>query len=142
MIVEDDEGIGANLERAFASDSTTVAWARTATAARSMARERRPDLVLLDLGLPDGDGVDVCRALLVEQPALPIIILTARDTEIDVVVGLDSGAVDYVTKPFRLAELSARVRTLLRPRSSPGRARSVGGEFARGPRAPRVGTAW
>ena len=70
--------------------------------------------MLLDLGLPDGDGVDVCRALLVEQPALPIIILTARDTEIDVVVGLDSGAVDYVTKPFRLAELLARVRTHLR----------------------------
>ena len=60
------------------------------------------------------DVVDVCRALLVDQPALPIIILTARDTEIDVVVGLDSGAVDYVTKPFRLAELSARVRTHLR----------------------------
>jgi DNA-binding response OmpR family regulator len=114
LIVEDDEGIGANLQRAFSSASTTVSWARTATAARSMARERRPDLVLLDLGLPDGDGVDVCRALLVEQPALPIIILTARDTEIDVVVGLDSGAVDYVTKPFRLAELSARVRAHLR----------------------------
>jgi DNA-binding response OmpR family regulator len=71
-------------------------------------------LVLLDLGLPDGDGIDVCRALLTQQPALPIIILTARDTEIDVVFGLDSGAVDYVTKPFRLAELSARVRTHLR----------------------------
>ena len=128
MIVEDDEGIGANLERAFTSDSTTVSWARTATAARSMARERRPDLVLLDLGLPDGDGVDVCRALLVEQPALPIIILTARDTEIDVVVGLDSGAVDYVTKPFRLAELSARVRTHLR-RIAPGPEKIVVGEL-------------
>jgi len=114
LIVEDDEGIGANLQRAFSSDTTTVSWARTATAAQSIARDQLPDLVLLDLGLPDGDGVDVCRALLVEQPALPIIILTARDTEIDVVVGLDSGAVDYVTKPFRLAELSARVRTHLR----------------------------
>jgi DNA-binding response OmpR family regulator len=114
LIVEDDEAIGANLRRAFTSDTTTVSWARTATAARSMAREEPPDLILLDLGLPDGDGVDVCRALLVDQPALPIIILTARDTEIDVVVGLDSGAVDYVTKPFRLAELSARVRTHLR----------------------------
>jgi len=128
LIVEDDEGIGANLERAFASDSTTVAWARTATAARSMARERRPDLVLLDLGLPDGDGVDVCRALQVAQPALPIIILTARDTEIDVVVGLDSGAVDYVTKPFRLAELSARVRTHLR-RIAPAPEKIVVGEL-------------
>jgi DNA-binding response OmpR family regulator len=114
LIVEDDEGIGANLQRALATDERSVAWARTAAAARSMARAQPPDLVLLDLGLPDGDGVDVCRGLLVEQPALPIIILTARDTEIDVVVGLDSGAVDYVTKPFRLAELSARVRTHLR----------------------------
>jgi DNA-binding response OmpR family regulator len=114
LIVEDDESIGANLQRALSSETTSVVWARTASAARSMAREQPPDLVLLDLGLPDGDGVDVCRALLVEQPALPIIILTARDTEIDVVVGLDSGAVDYVTKPFRLAELSARVRTHLR----------------------------
>jgi DNA-binding response OmpR family regulator len=114
LIVEDDEGIGANLQRSLATDDRSIAWARTAAAARSMARSQPPDLVLLDLGLPDGDGVDVCRALLVEQPALPIIILTARDTEIDVVVGLDSGAVDYVTKPFRLAELSARVRTHLR----------------------------
>ena len=114
LIVEDDEAIGANLQRALATEDRSVAWARTAAAAQSMARAQPPDLVLLDLGLPDRDGVDVCRALLEEQPALPIIILTARDTEIDVVVGLDSGAVDYVTKPFRLAELSARVRTHLR----------------------------
>lgn len=114
LIVEDDAGIGANLQRAFSSDSTSVSWARTATAARSMVTEQPPDLVLLDLGLPDADGVDLCRAFLADQPALPIIMLTARDTEIDMVVGLDSGAVDYVTKPFRLAELSARVRTHLR----------------------------
>jgi DNA-binding response OmpR family regulator len=128
LIVEDDDGIGANLRRAFSSDTTTVSWARTATAALLMAKEEPPDLILLDLGLPDGDGVDVCRALLVEQPALPIIILTARDTEIDVVVGLDSGAVDYVTKPFRLAELSARVRTHLR-RSSRDDERIAVGEL-------------
>jgi DNA-binding response OmpR family regulator len=114
LIVEDDEGIGANLQRALVSEGVDVAWARTAAEARSHALERRPDLVLLDLGLPDGDGIDVCRDLLVVQPALPVIILTARDTEMDVVIGLDSGAVDYVTKPFRLAELSARVRTHLR----------------------------
>jgi DNA-binding response OmpR family regulator len=114
LIVEDDEGIGANLQRALAAESGSVAWARTAAEARVLARERPPDLVLLDLGLPDGDGVDVCRELVAEQPALPIIMLTARDTEIDVVIGLDTGAVDYVTKPFRLAELSARVRAHLR----------------------------
>jgi DNA-binding response OmpR family regulator len=114
LIVEDDDSIGMNLQRALSSETTSVTWARNAAEARSMASVQPPDLVLLDLGLPDGDGVDVCRALLVDQPALPIIILTARDTEIDVVIGLDSGAVDYVTKPFRLAELSARVRTHLR----------------------------
>jgi DNA-binding response OmpR family regulator len=114
LIVEDDEGIGANLQRALAVESGSVAWARTAAEARLLARDQPPDLVLLDLGLPDGDGVDVCRELVAKQPALPIIMLTARDTEIDVVIGLDTGAVDYVTKPFRLAELSARVRAQLR----------------------------
>jgi DNA-binding response OmpR family regulator len=128
LIVEDDEGIGANLQRALSSEAAHIAWARTAAAALEMAHEQPPDLVLLDLGLPDADGVDVCRALLVEQPALPIIILTARDTEIDVVVGLDSGAVDYVTKPFRLAELSARVRTHLR-RTAPNGEQIVVGEL-------------
>jgi DNA-binding response OmpR family regulator len=114
LIVEDDEGIGANLQRALAAESGNVAWARTAAEARTLARELPPDLVLLDLGLPDSDGVDVCRELLARQPSLPIIMLTARATEIDVVIGLDTGAVDYVTKPFRLAELSARVRAHLR----------------------------
>ena len=114
LIVEDDEGIGANLQRALASERVEVAWRRTCAEASLFARDSRPDLVLLDLGLPDGDGIDMCREFLVRQPALPIIMLTARAAEIDVVIGLDSGAVDYVTKPFRLAELAARVRTQLR----------------------------
>jgi len=114
LIVEDDDGIGANLQRALASDEVDAAWAHTIAEANALARECPPDLVLLDLGLPDGDGIDLCRTLLLDQPALPILILTARDAEIDVVIGLDSGAVDYVTKPFRLAELSARIRTHLR----------------------------
>jgi DNA-binding response OmpR family regulator len=114
LIVEDDDGIGANLQRALASDEVDAAWAHTIAEANALAGECPPDLVLLDLGLPDGDGIDLCRTLLLDQPALPILILTARDAEIDVVIGLDSGAVDYVTKPFRLAELSARIRTHLR----------------------------
>ncbi|HEV7523993.1 MAG TPA: response regulator transcription factor [Acidimicrobiia bacterium] len=114
LIVEDDEGIGANLQRALAGDDVDAAWVHTIAEAEALARVRPPDLVLLDLGLPDGDGIELCRTLLAAQPALPILILTARDTEIDVVIGLDSGAVDYVTKPFRLAELSARIRTHLR----------------------------
>ena len=118
MIVEDDDGIGANLQRALASDEVDAAWAHTIAEANALARECPPDLVLLDLGLPDGDGIDLCRILLLDQPTLPILILTARDAEIDVVIGLDSGAVDYVTKPFRLAELSARIRTHLRRAAS------------------------
>ncbi|HEY1739864.1 MAG TPA: response regulator transcription factor, partial [Acidimicrobiia bacterium] len=86
-----------------------------------------PDLMLLDLGLPDADGIDVCQTVLARQPALPIIILTARDAEIDIVVGLDSGAVDYVTKPFRLAELSARVRAHIRRRAERGERFVIGG---------------
>jgi DNA-binding response OmpR family regulator len=77
------------------------------------------DLVLLDLGLPDIDGIDVCRRLRSARPELVIVMLTARTQEVDVVAGLDAGADDYLTKPFRLAELLARVRAhLRRPRTS------------------------
>ncbi|HEY3832266.1 MAG TPA: response regulator transcription factor [Acidimicrobiia bacterium] len=120
LIVEDDEGIGANLQRALANDEIEVQWVRTAAEALAESVNEPPDLMLLDLGLPDADGLDVCQAVLARQPALPIIILTARDAEIDIVVGLDSGAVDYVTKPFRLAELSARVRAHMRRRAERG----------------------
>ena len=72
------------------------------------------DLVVLDLGLPDIDGLEVAREIRACGKTLPILILTARTDEVDMVVGLDAGADDYVTKPFRLAELLARVRALLR----------------------------
>ncbi len=114
LLIEDDHGIGANLQRALTTDAVSVQWAKTCATATQFAATEPPDLVILDLGLPDGDGIDMCAHLLERQPALPIIIVTARDTEIDVVVGLDNGAVDYVTKPFRLAELLARVRAHLR----------------------------
>ena len=102
-------------------------WVRTAAEALDESVNDPPDLILLDLGLPDADGLDVCQAVLARQPALPIIILTARDAEIDIVVGLDSGAVDYVTKPFRLAELSARVRAHMRRRAERGERFAIGG---------------
>ncbi len=74
-------------------------------------------LVLLDVGLPDGNGVEFCRELRTSRPDLGVILLTARSEEIDVVVGFDAGATDYVTKPFRLGELLARVRSRLRQSS-------------------------
>ena len=71
---------------------------------------KQTDLVLLDLGLPDGDGTEVCASSSATIPTVPVVVLTARREEIDVVLGLEAGAVDYVVKPFRLAELLARDR--------------------------------
>jgi DNA-binding response OmpR family regulator len=115
LVVEDDPGIGANLERALVNSGYSVSL--VTTVADSLAVADPPDLVLLDLGLPDGDGVDLARAFGERWPQVPIVILTARTDEMDVVIGLDVGAVDYVTKPFRLAELLARVRAHLRQSS-------------------------
>jgi len=106
--------IGASLSRALGGTGYDVEWARDATSARAAATRLAPDLVLLDLGLPDGDGIDVCRQLVAQSPGLPVIMLTARQEEVDLVIGLGAGAVDYVTKPFRLAELLARVAAHLR----------------------------
>jgi DNA-binding response OmpR family regulator len=129
VIVEDDPGIGSNLERALTNAGYSCSHVTTAAATRAI--DSRPDLVLLDLGLPDGDGLDLARELLDRWPGLPIIMLTARSEEMDVVVGLDVGAVDYITKPFRLAELLARVRAQLRkPVHRPGAAQLVDGDVA------------
>ena len=114
MVVEDDEAIARGLCSALTTEGYRASVAPTAATAIDVARRERPALVLLDLGLPDGDGIDLCRRLRSEDRDVRIIILTARPDEIDIVVGLDAGANDYVTKPFRLAELFARVRALLR----------------------------
>lgn len=114
LIVEDDERIGSTLLRALSSSGYDTVWARTGADALAAVVQRRPDLVLLDLGLPDLDGLEVCRRIHGADPLIEVIMVTARDEELDVVVGLDAGAVDYVTKPFRLAELTARIRAQLR----------------------------
>lgn len=114
LLVEDDERIGSTLLRALAGSGYDAYWERFGGDAVAAAAANRPDLVLLDLGLPDMDGLDVCRQLHRTDPSLDIVMLTARDEELDVVVGLDAGAVDYITKPFTLAELLARVRAQLR----------------------------
>lgn len=121
LIVEDDERIGSTLLRALEGNGYEARWKQTGLAAIRSAATSRPDLVLLDLGLPDLDGLDVCRRIHRADPTIDIIMLTARDEELDVVVGLDSGAIDYITKPFKLAELMARMRAQLRrtePRST------------------------
>lgn len=112
LIVEDDPAIGASLQRALENAGYECERALTAAAARRVLTA--PDLVLLDLGLPDGDGVDLSRELLARWSGVPVLMVTARSDEMDVVIGLDAGAVDYITKPFRLAELLARIRAQLR----------------------------
>ena len=119
MVVEDDETIGAALTSGLRRHGYDVTWQRTAHAALDAAAGRAFDLVLLDLGLPDLDGVEACRRLRLAQPGAVLVILTARQEEIDVVVGLEAGADDYLTKPFRFAELLARLRAHLRRSAGP-----------------------
>lgn len=129
LVVEDDAPIGRALTGALESQGYEVDWVTAGREALARASEHRPALVLLDLGLPDLDGVEVCRRLRAEDASVPIVILTARHAEVDVVLGLDAGADDYVTKPFRLAELLARVRAhLRRPRQAETNGRLIVGD--------------
>ena len=121
LLVEDDAAIGDQLAEALAGQGHRVHRAGTGREALDLvARARTVDLILLDLGLPDLDGTALCRQLRSALPDTVIVMLTARTEEIDVVLGLDAGADDYLTKPFRLVELLARVRAHLR-RGTAGR---------------------
>jgi DNA-binding response OmpR family regulator len=119
LIVEDDEAIGRGLENVLAERGFTVQRCTHGGRALVAVDAERPDLVLLDLGLPDIDGVEVCRRLRRGSPGLPIVVLTARDAEMDIVLGLNAGADDYIAKPFRLGELLARIGALLRRTAPP-----------------------
>jgi DNA-binding response OmpR family regulator len=112
LLVEDDDGIARPLVAALRGSGYDVT--RVSSGQQALANADGVDAVVLDLGLPDLDGVEVCRRLRRRAPQARVLMLTARTTEADVVVGLDAGADDYVTKPFRLAELLARLRALLR----------------------------
>jgi DNA-binding response OmpR family regulator len=114
LLVEDDETIGRVLDSSLRRHGFTVHWERAGRGGLSAAAIEDFDLVLLDLGLPDLDGIEVCRRLRAAQPQTVLVILTARQDEMDVIVGLEAGADDYLTKPVRLGELLARVRAHLR----------------------------
>jgi len=113
LVVEDEPTLRETLADALESDGFRVITAADGREALTRFRADRPDLVLLDLMLPELSGVEVCRILRAES-ATPIIMLTAKDSELDKVVGLEIGADDYVTKPFSLRELTARIRTQFR----------------------------
>ncbi|MCW2725072.1 MAG: DNA-binding response regulator [Frankiales bacterium] len=120
LLVEDDSSIGAGLVAALAGAAYEVRWARTAQEARALLAGRDADLVLLDLGLPDGDGIELCRDLRATDDQVVVVVVTARTDEADAVLALDAGADDYITKPFRVVELLARVRAHLRRRDAAG----------------------
>jgi DNA-binding response OmpR family regulator len=118
VVVEDDETIGRLLDRALASNGYRSFWFRDGRSGQAGARREQAEVVLLDLGLPDLDGIEVARRLRSELPEILLVILTARSDEIDIVSGLDAGADDYLLKPFSLTVLLARLRAHLRHRTT------------------------
>lgn len=114
LLVEDDDAIARPLGRALAREDFDVTRVETGRDALRTFAEGRFDLVLLDLTLPDIDGLDVCRSIRERDIEIPIVMLTARSDELDLVVGFDAGADDYIGKPFSMAELTARLRARLR----------------------------
>ena len=118
LVVEDDAAVRGSLDRALRLEGYAVEAAPNASVAFEVMAETRPDAIVLDLGLPDLDGLSVCRRLRSAGDDTPVLMLTARDAIDDRVQGLDAGADDYLVKPFALAELLARLRALLRRRAS------------------------
>ncbi len=123
LLVEDDRMIGESVHAALKQDGHAVDWVRDGRAADAALSAESFDLVLLDLGLPQRDGLDVLLALRDRKGTTPVIILTARDAVADRVRGLDAGADDYLVKPFELDELTARMRAVMRRHS--GRAQTA-----------------
>lgn len=114
LIIEDDPGILLSLKDEFESEGYTVSTAEDGEKGLEIAKQQRPDLIILDIMLPVLDGYEVCKRLRMEGDTTPIIMLTVKDKEIDRVLGLELGADDYVTKPFSLREIRARVKAVLR----------------------------
>lgn len=113
LVVEDDAVINAALSDRLRAEGFDVSTAMDGPAAVAAFHEHEPDLVVLDIMLPGFDGLEVCRRIQAERP-VPVLMVTARDDETDILVGLGIGADDYLTKPFRMREVVARVRALLR----------------------------
>jgi DNA-binding response OmpR family regulator len=121
LVVEDDEDYAEIISQTLRRESHDVVVTGTGNAAVRFSASKPPNLALLDVLLPDGSGLDVCKRLREGQPNLPVIFLSSLDRSADIVAGFNSGADDYVTKPFHPSELLARVRAVVR-RSNPGHA--------------------
>jgi two-component system OmpR family response regulator len=138
LVVEDDPSLGQVLRRALADDGYAVDLAAYAVDARHHLQTTTYDAVVLDLGLPDGDGLALCRDARAAGVTTPILVLTARDGLSDKVAGLDSGADDYLTKPFDFPELAARLRALLRRPSAARGPILTAGDIRLDPASKRV----
>jgi DNA-binding response OmpR family regulator len=114
LLVEDDAMIGRSLDRALTNAGMAVDWVRTAADCAAAIRGTAYGLMLLDLGLPDGSGLEILRSLREQGIETPVVIITARDDVVTRVAGLDSGADDYLIKPFEFDELNARIRAVVR----------------------------
>lgn len=117
LLAEDDLLIGRGVEETLRNDGYAVDWVRDGDAVEAQLKARVHDLIILDLGLPRQDGLSILRKLRAAHNDIPVLIVTARESPADRVLGLDTGADDYLSKPFDLDELSARIRALLRRRA-------------------------
>jgi two-component system, OmpR family, response regulator QseB len=135
LLVEDDRMIGESLVRGLRDDGYAVDWVRDGAAAMTALQDRQAEyaIALLDWNLPRQDGLSVLKAVRASGCALPILMITARDGLTDRVNGLDSGADDYLVKPFELAELKARLRSLLRRHDGRPTSEIVRGELVLDP---------
>ncbi len=114
LIVDDDPAIAAFVQTALEREGFDAEWVKRGDMALARVEAIHPDLILLDLMLPGMDGLQICQALRRRSEYIPVIMLTAKDDDVDKIVGLELGADDYITKPFKIRELLARVRALLR----------------------------
>lgn len=130
LLLEDDQSLGRGISMALTGPEASVTCHSTLARAREALAEDRFDLLILDINLPDGNGLELLRQLRDRGDATPVILLTANDLELDEVTGLEAGADDYITKPFSLAVLRARVNTQLRRRAGAAEGPLVLGPFS------------
>ncbi len=129
VLIEDDSDLFALLKYNLEKEGYAVAGSQTGKGATELCRKEKPDLIILDIMLPDSDGLDICKGIRShpELAHLPVIFLTARASETDRIVGLELGANDYIVKPFFVRELIARVKIQFRPQAPPARIMKSGG---------------